>query len=61
MTYEAEHHARSVLVGDLRLPPEDAADQVQVDPGEKVPMLVELNLRYPGGLAEVRRAFYALW
>jgi len=61
MTYEAEHHVRSVLVGDLRLPPEDAADQVQVDPGEKVPMLVELNLRYPGGLAEVRRAFYALW
>ena len=27
MTYEAEHHVRSVLVGDLRLPPEDAADQ----------------------------------
>ena len=61
MTYEAEHHVRSVLVGDLRLPPQDAADQAQVDPGEKVPMLVELNLRYPGGLAEVRRAFYALW
>src|ERR1700750_769692 len=61
VTDEAEHHVRSVLVGDLRLPPEDAADQVQVDPGEKVPMLVELNLRYPGGLAEVRRAFYAWW
>src|SRR5882672_6326191 len=61
MTYEAEHHVRSVLVGDLRLPPEDVADQVQVDPGEKVPMLVELNLRYPGGLDAVRRAFYALW
>src|SRR5436305_15272590 len=61
MTYEAEHHVRSVLVGDLRLPPQDAAAQAQVDPGEKVPMLVELNLRYPGGLAEVRRAFYALW
>jgi subtilisin family serine protease len=61
MTYEAAHHVRSVLVGDLRLLPQDAADQAQVDPGEKVPMLVELNLRYPGGLAEVRRAFYALW
>ena len=23
MTYEAEHHVRSVLVGDLKLPPED--------------------------------------
>ena len=56
MTYEAEHHVRSVLVGDLRLPPQDAADQAQVDPGEKVPMLVELNLRYPGGLARTRRA-----
>src|SRR5207248_10688304 len=61
MTYEREHHVRSVLVGDLRLPPQDAADQAQVDPGEKVPMLVELNLRYPGGLEAVRRAFYALW
>jgi subtilisin family serine protease len=61
MTYEAEHRVRSVIVGDLRLPPEGAADQAQVDPGEKVPMLVELNLRYPGGLAAVRQAFYALW
>jgi subtilisin family serine protease len=61
MTYEAEHRVRSVIVGDLRLPPEGAPDQAQVDPGEKVPMLVELNLRYPGGLAAVRQAFYALW
>src|SRR6266496_296486 len=61
MTYEAAHRVRSVLVGNLRLPPEGAADQDQVDPGEKVPMLVELNLRYPGGLDAVRRAFYALW
>ncbi len=61
MTYESAHRVRSVLVGDLRMPPEGAADQDQVDPGEKVPMLVELNLRYPGGLADVRRAFYALW
>jgi len=61
MTYEAEHRVRSVLVGDLRLPPQNAADQDQVDPGEKVPMLVELNLRYPGGLEAVRQAFYTLW
>jgi subtilisin family serine protease len=59
MTYEADNRVRSVIVGDLRLPPEGAADQV--DPHEKVPMLVELNLRYPGGLAAVREAFYALW
>lgn len=60
MTYEAEHRVRSVIVGDLRLPPE-GADEGQVDPGEKVPMLVELNLRYPGGLVAVRQAFYTLW
>lgn len=59
MTHEAEHRVRSVIVGDLRLPPPGAPDQV--DPGEKVPMLVELNLRYPGGLAAVRQAFYDLW
>ena len=43
MTYEAAHRVRSVLVGNLRLPPDGAADQDQVDPGEKVPMLDELN------------------
>ncbi len=61
MTHEGENRVRSVIVGDLRLLPEGAADQVEVDPGEKVPMLVELNLRYPGGLAAVRQAFYELW
>ncbi len=27
----------------------------------RVPMLIELNVRYPGGLLAVREAFYTLW
>jgi len=63
MTYEAEHHVRSVIVGDLKLPPEGTAGAgaAAIDPDEKVPMLIELNLRYPGGLAAVRQDFYQLW
>ena len=63
MTYEAEHHVRSVIVGDLKLPPQGtaSAEAAEVDPDEKVPMLIELNLRYPGGLAAVRQGFYQLW
>jgi subtilisin family serine protease len=63
MTYKAEHHIESVIVGDLSLPPEGTAgtEAAQVDPSEKVPMLIELNLRYPGGLATARQAFYELW
>ncbi len=63
MTFQPEHHVRSVLVGDLNLPPEGASDDAsgQIDPHEKVPMLIELNVLYPGGLVEVRRDFYDLW
>ena len=63
MTHEAEGHVRSVIVGDLKLPPEGTAgpERARVDPDAKVPMLIELNLRYPGGLAAVRRDFYQLW
>jgi subtilisin family serine protease len=64
MTYEPQHRYRSPIVGDLRLPPDDAvrAETVSsVDPDEKVPMLIELNVRYPGGLLAVREAFSELW
>jgi len=62
MTHEPEHHVRSVIVGDLKLPPEGVAGGgAGINPDEKVPMLIELNLRYPGGLAAVRQAFYQLW
>ena len=63
MTHEDEHHVRSVIVGDLKLPPDGTAGAASagIDPDEKVPMLIELNLRYPGGLAAVRQDFYQLW
>jgi len=63
MTFEPENHFRSALVGDLKLPPPGTgeAQSGQVDPSEKVPLLIELNVLYPGGLAAVREAFYSLW
>jgi hypothetical protein len=63
MTHEAEHHVQSVIVGDLKLPSAGTADAeaAEINPDEKVPMLIELNLRYPGGLAAVRQDFYQLW
>ena len=59
MTHEAEHHFRSPIVGDLNLPPEGKAgeDAAEIDPHEQIPMLIELNLRFPGGLPAVRQAF----
>ena len=46
MTYEPASQVRSVIVGDLKLPPGGTAAQetAQVDPGEQVSMLIELNL-----------------
>jgi len=64
VTYEPQRQYRSPIVGDLQLPPDDAAGEdavPPVDPDEKVPMLIELNVRYPGGLLAVREAFYELW
>jgi subtilisin family serine protease len=67
MTSDPEHHqSRSAIVGSLKLPgppqpgrPEPAGDQP--DPDELVPVLIELNARFPGGLAAVSEAFAALW
>jgi len=53
-------HTWSPIVGDLQLPPpgeDDAA--VAPDPNERVPVLIELNARYPGGLRVVRQDFYS--
>src|SRR5215469_6447248 len=63
MMFKSERHIESVIVGDLSLSPKGAVgpDAAQVDPNEKVLMLIELNLRYPGGLATARQAFYDLW
>jgi subtilisin family serine protease len=63
VTYEPGKPIQSAIVGDLKLPPEDAAghETDEVDPHEQVAMLIELNVLYPGGLAAVRQAFYDLW
>jgi subtilisin family serine protease len=37
------------------------SDNSGVDPDHQVPVLIELNVRYPGGLAAVVEAFYGLW
>jgi len=61
---EPEGHNRSPIVGDLNLPPEGIARDAgagSVDPHEKVPALIELNVTYPGGLVAVRTEFYSLW
>jgi subtilisin family serine protease len=63
MTAEPENnYVWSSIVGDLQLPPhgeEEAAGAP--DSHKKVPVLIELNARYPGGLATVRKDFYDLW
>ncbi|MEU7601104.1 S8 family peptidase [Streptomyces sp. NPDC041003] len=63
MTYEPEGSLRSPIVGDLNLPPDGTAAQgsASVDPQQQIPMLIELNALYPGGLLAVREAFYDLW
>jgi subtilisin family serine protease len=58
MAHEPDNLRRSPIIGNLDLPgdgEDGAADDRQVS------MLVELNVRYPGGLDAVRRAFYRLW
>lgn len=63
MTYLPEGERRSPILGDLRLPSGDrtGTEFANVDPDQRVAMLIELNVRYPGGLAAVRTDFYALW
>jgi hypothetical protein len=61
MSYEPGQYHRSRIVGDLNLPPEgEDGEGAGIDPSEPVPMLIELNVRYPGGLAAVLEAFYRL-
>jgi subtilisin family serine protease len=62
MTTDRDHRqTRSALVGDLKLPPAGEQEAGHPDPHERVPMLIELNARYPGGLGAVSEAFYQLW
>lgn len=47
-------------MGDLRLPPTTAGFAGTASADVDVPVLVELNVLFPGGLGAVREAFYAL-
>lgn len=61
---ELEGRYRSPIVGNLKLPPEGAvADEggSAIDPDEHVPILIEINVTYPGGLRAVREALYGIW
>ncbi|WP_028659944.1 S8 family peptidase [Nocardioides insulae] len=64
MSDESAGRFRSSIVGDLNLPDggeHDGPTGPGPDPEARVPMLVELNVLYPGGLDAVRSAFYDLW
>ncbi|MHB9856564.1 S8 family peptidase [Streptomyces krungchingensis] len=63
MMHEPQVPFRSPIVGDLNLPPDGGATEgpTPVDPQQRLPMLIELNVLYPGGLLAVREAFYGLW
>ena len=53
---------KSAIVGDLRLPSSGERDQGEgPDPHQRVPMLIELNAHYPGGLTAVSEAFNRVW
>jgi subtilisin family serine protease len=63
MTLGPVNLSRSPIVGGLRLSPAGRDDDTATapDPLAQVPMLIELNARYPGGLVAVTRVFYRLW
>ena len=62
MSDESAGRYRSPIIGDLNVPEKsDEAFGQDHNPHERVPMIVELNVLYPGGLGAVRDAFYDLW
>lgn len=60
---ELEGRFRSPIVGDLKLPPEEqhSAETLAAQESEKVPILIEINVTYPGGLRAARSALEVLW
>jgi len=57
MSYQPDERYVSPIIGDLNLPPDDRTSGTPAA-DEPVAVLVELNVLYPGGLAEVTRAFF---
>ncbi len=56
-------HVRSPIVGDIRLAPPGAEppDEALAGREQQIPMLIELNALFPGGLATVQERFFGLW
>lgn len=63
MAFTPVNPARSAIVGGLRLPAagQEGETAGALDPQTPVPMLIELNAKYPAGLVAVTRMFYQLW
>src|ERR1700739_3853370 len=63
MALEPANLSRFAIVGGLRLSPpgQEGGTAAAPDPQERVPVLVELNAKYPGGLMAVTGMFYRLW
>jgi subtilisin family serine protease len=61
---ESEARFRSPIVDSLKLPPDGGGEDKlgrRIAPEEKVPILLEINVTYPGGLRAVREALATLW
>ena len=59
MATQPDDNRRTPLVGSLRLPRTPRAGaKGNVSADERVPMIIELDVRYPGGLEAVRNDFY---
>ena len=57
-------HVRSPIVGDIRLAPpgaEPPGEALASREQQQIPMLIELNALFPGGLATARDRFFGLW
>ena len=56
-------HVRSPIVGDIRLAPPGAEPpgEALANREQQIPMLIELNALFPGGLATARERFFGLW
>ena len=62
MATQPDDNRRTPLVGSLRLPRTPRAGaKGNVSADERVPMIIELDVRYPGGLEAVRNDFYQVW
>lgn len=60
MAFEPDRFYRSRVIGDLHLPPGEPETQ-EGPANERVAVLLELDVLFPGGLAAVTERFFRLW